>query len=67
MSFEIINNPLFTTIQDKGRFGFAHLGVTSGGVMDEYAYFYANKLLKNPLNTNERPRIEKYKPTNKHR
>lgn len=52
MSLEIINNPFLVTIQDKGRFGFAHLGVTSGGVMDEYAYFYANKLLKNPLNTN---------------
>ena len=52
MSLEVINNPLFVTIQDRGRFGYAHIGVTNSGVMDEYAYFWANKLLKNSFNTN---------------
>lgn len=52
MSLEVVNNPLFVTIQDKGRFGYSHIGVTSSGVMDEYAYFCANQLLKNPLDTN---------------
>ncbi|QKF78074.1 biotin-dependent carboxyltransferase family protein [Arcobacter defluvii] len=52
MSLEIINNPLFVTIQDRGRFGYAHIGVTNSGVMDEYAYFWANRLLKNSLDTN---------------
>lgn len=52
MSFEILNNPIFVSIQDKGRFGFSHFGVTNGGVMDEYAYFCANKLLKNSLDAN---------------
>jgi biotin-dependent carboxylase-like uncharacterized protein len=52
MSLEVINNPLFVTIQDRGRFGYAHIGVTNSGVMDEYAYFWANKLLKNSLDTN---------------
>lgn len=52
MSLEVINNPLFVTIQDRGRFGYAHIGVTNSGVMDEYAYFWANKLLKNSFDTN---------------
>ena len=52
MSFEITNNPILTTIQDKGRFGYSHLGVTNSGVMDEYAYIVANRLLNNPLDTN---------------
>ena len=52
MSLEIINNPLFATIQDMGRYGYSHIGVTNSGVMDEYAYLFAQKLLRNPLNTN---------------
>ena len=52
MSLELINNPFFVTLQDKGRFSYAHLGVTNSGVMDEYAYFIANKLLENSLDTN---------------
>ncbi len=52
MSLELINNPFFVTLQDRGRFSYTHLGVTNSGVMDEYAYFIANKLLENPLNTN---------------
>ena len=34
MSLEIINNPLFATIQDMGRYGYSHIGVTNSGVMD---------------------------------
>ena len=52
MSLEIINNPLFVTIQDMGRYGYSHIGVTNSGVMDEYAYFWADKLLKNTIGTN---------------
>ncbi|WP_419764489.1 MAG: biotin-dependent carboxyltransferase family protein [Arcobacter sp.] len=52
MSLEIINNPILATIQDKGRYSYSHIGVTNSGVMDEYAYMYANKMLSNPLNTN---------------
>lgn len=52
MSLEIINNPLFVTIQDMGRYGYSHIGVTNSGVMDEYAYFWAHKLLKNTIGTN---------------
>ena len=52
MSLELINNPFFVTLQDRGRFSYAHLGVTNSGVMDEYSYFIANKLLGNSLETN---------------
>ena len=55
MSLEIINAPIFATIQDKGRFSYTSIGVTNSGVMDEYAYLWANKLLdnKNDANTIE--------------
>ncbi len=52
MSLELLNNPFFVTIQDKGRFTYSHMGVSNSGVMDEYAYFIANKLLNNSLDTN---------------
>ncbi len=52
MSLELLNNPFFVTLQDRGRFSYAHLGVTNSGVMDEYSYFIANKLLGNSLETN---------------
>lgn len=52
MSLEIVNNPIFVTLQDKGRYGYSHIGVTNSGVMDEYAYLCANKMLGNSLETN---------------
>lgn len=50
--FEVVKAGIFTLIQDRGRFGFSHLGVSSSGFLDEYAAFWANKLLKNSLDTN---------------
>ena len=52
MSFEVMNSPLFSTIQDKGRFSYTSIGVTNSGVMDEYSYFLANKMLENDKNSN---------------
>ncbi|MBP7770128.1 MAG: biotin-dependent carboxyltransferase family protein [Aliarcobacter sp.] len=52
MSLELINNPILATIQDKGRYGYSHIGITNSGVMDEYAYLCANKMLRNHLDTN---------------
>jgi biotin-dependent carboxylase-like uncharacterized protein len=52
MSFKILNNPLLATIQDNGRFGLSHLGITNSGVMDLYSYNLANLLLENKNNTN---------------
>ncbi len=39
-------------IQDNGRFGLCHKGLTQSGSMDEYAYRVANQLLGNSQNTN---------------
>lgn len=47
MGFEILQGGLFTTVQDLGRFGTMHLGITQSGVMDEYAYRWSQKLLNN--------------------
>lgn len=38
-------------IQDAGRFGVGHLGVTQGGAADWIAFYWANWLLGNPLNS----------------
>ena len=52
MSLELVNNPILVMLQDKGRFGYSEIGVTNSGVMDEYAYLSANKMLGNNLETN---------------
>ncbi|MGF1768880.1 biotin-dependent carboxyltransferase family protein [Enterovibrio makurazakiensis] len=53
MSFEVINPGMLTLLQDTGRQGFQHLGITSGGPMDEHAYYWANRLLGNTPDTNQ--------------
>lgn len=45
MSFKILNAGIFTTIQDQGRYGYNHLGITHSGAIDEYAYLWGQKLL----------------------
>ncbi|HDM8160769.1 TPA: biotin-dependent carboxyltransferase [Vibrio harveyi] len=53
MSFSglIVEKPgPLSLIQDFGRFGLAHIGITQGGPVDDYAYSWANHLLKNPVN-----------------
>ncbi|EDL67016.1 biotin-dependent carboxyltransferase family protein [Vibrio campbellii] len=37
-------------IQDFGRFGLAHIGITQSGPVDDYAYSWSNHLLGNPVN-----------------
>jgi biotin-dependent carboxylase-like uncharacterized protein len=46
-SLKILKSGLFSTIQDQGRRGFMHLGVTQSGAMDMYAYRWGQKLLGN--------------------
>ncbi|HUO59741.1 MAG TPA: biotin-dependent carboxyltransferase family protein [Candidatus Acidoferrales bacterium] len=41
---------LLTTVQDLGRFGYAHLGISSCGAADSVAARIANKLVGNPDN-----------------
>ncbi len=55
MSFQVIKPGMLSLIQDYGRFGMQHLGVTQGGPLDEHAYLWANRLLDNHYNA---PQIE---------
>ncbi len=43
--FKVLKSGLFTTIQDLGRDGYTHLGITPSGAIDEYAYRWSQKLL----------------------
>ncbi len=47
MAFKVIQGGVFSTIQDKGRKGVAHLGHCNSGALDTYAYHWAQKLLGN--------------------
>ena len=51
MALRILNPGLMTTVQDLGRYGYAHLGVTPAGAADALALRIANLLLGNPENT----------------
>jgi antagonist of KipI len=50
MAIRIVNPGLMTTLQDLGRFGYAHLGVTPAGAADTLALRIANRLLGNAAN-----------------
>lgn len=47
---KILEGGMCTTVQDKGRFGFQHLGIGQGGVMDIESYQAGNKILGNDEN-----------------
>jgi biotin-dependent carboxylase-like uncharacterized protein len=47
----VLSPGYFTTVQDLGRYGFAHLGVPVAGAMDRISLQLANHLLHNPANT----------------
>jgi len=48
VSLEIIQAGTFTTAQDAGRFGLAHMGVPVSGYMDDQAAQLANWMVGNP-------------------
>jgi len=50
-ALEIIKPGIHSLIQDLGRFGFQHLGITPGGPADLHAFLWANKLLNNSSNS----------------
>ncbi|MDR6301098.1 5-oxoprolinase subunit C family protein [Mesonia maritima] len=50
MSIKILQPGLFSTIQDRGRMGFAKFGVPKSGAMDLYSAKIANLLLGNSEN-----------------
>jgi len=43
--FKVLKSGVFTTVQDLGRDGYTHLGITPSGAMNEYAYRWTQKLL----------------------
>lgn len=43
----VLNPGIYTTVQDSGRYGFAHIGVPLSGVMDSYSARIGNQLLNN--------------------
>lgn len=48
MTLTITSPGLLTTVQDGGRFGYAHLGVPRAGWLDPDAAQFANRLVGNP-------------------
>ena len=49
MAIQIIKNGIADTIQDKGRYGFQHLGIQANGYLDYQSARLANFILGNPL------------------
>lgn len=47
---EVVSSPPLNTVQDLGRFGARHYGVSTSGVMDPVAFVVGNVLLGNPDN-----------------
>ncbi len=46
-AFVVLNPGVLATLQDQGRFGYAHLGLTQGGPADYVSYRIADLLLQN--------------------
>lgn len=44
----VIKGGVLTLVEDAGRRGVSHLGLTQGGVMDRHAWAWGNRLLDNP-------------------
>ncbi|WIO73405.1 biotin-dependent carboxyltransferase family protein [Porticoccaceae bacterium LTM1] len=53
MSLTIVNPGLVSLLQDGGRFGSQHRGITTGGPLDSHAFCWANKLLDNNPNATQ--------------
>ncbi len=51
MSIKVLTPGGYTTIQDRGRFGFQKMGVPVSGALDQYAFGLANLLVGNPENS----------------
>ena len=48
--FEVVAPGMLTTLQDQGRWGHQHLGISPCGPMDTHAAAWSNRLLENPGN-----------------
>lgn len=47
IGFRVIKGGILTLVQDTGRLGYQHLGVTRGGPLDAKSAYWANRLLDN--------------------
>jgi antagonist of KipI len=50
MTIRIAKPGFFTTVQDLGRYGYAHLGISAGGAADPLSFRIANLLVGNDEN-----------------
>jgi antagonist of KipI len=50
LTISVIKPGLFTTVQDLGRYGFAHLGISPAGAADAFSLRIANLLVGNDEN-----------------
>ncbi len=50
MTIQVVKPGLFTTVQDLGRYGYAHLGISPGGAADPLSFRIANLLVGNDEN-----------------
>ena len=50
MGLEVLRAGLQSTVQDQGRFGYAHLGVSASGAADNFSLAIGNILVGNPKN-----------------
>ena len=48
MGLEVLRAGLQSTVQDQGRFGYAHFGVSSSGAADNFSLIIGNILVGNP-------------------
>ena len=48
MGLEVLRAGLQSTVQDHGRFGYAHLGVSASGAADNFSLRIGNVLVGNP-------------------
>jgi antagonist of KipI len=55
VQLEVLNPGALSTIQDLGRFGYAHLGISPAGAADGLSFRIANRIVGNEENT---PAIE---------
>jgi antagonist of KipI len=60
MSIKILHKGLADSIQDKGRYGYQHIGIQPNGCMDMLSASLANFILQNDLNA---PVIEMHFPS----
>jgi biotin-dependent carboxylase-like uncharacterized protein len=49
--FKVLSPGILTTFQDKGRFGYRHLGVPVCGIMDDYSATKSNYLAHNRMDS----------------